>query len=144
MKDSTKSVSNYQLLASHSGVKTKVPKINPMLNNFRKYDAHEFTDASGKKVKVDTHWRVGMQIVGSKVIVNRHFYGVSSDAPPKTIVANVEIRRRVLEGKEYIVIDFHAQPGVRPTREIKFKELVNSGVGILIPGTKTQICFEPI
>jgi hypothetical protein len=93
-----------------------------------------FFEASSGPVKVPAHWKFGQAVEG-RIIVNKHFYGITPEQFGKKINAEVIFRFKEREGQKYLFVDIHHQPGKVSMREMKF---IEDGE-IAIPGSKTGI-----
>jgi hypothetical protein len=145
--------SAYELLVEVKGVLAKVPVEDAYMNNI---PPHEFTTGD-KLIKMPSHWRNGLLLAdGSRVIVNRHYYGISSADLGSQIVANVRVMQKTtVEGKKFLMLDFLKTsngPGAARIAdlEIKFSLIENSpqpkeGEMLFpIPGSKTHIAIRPL
>ncbi len=131
---------NYQVLKVEESVLAKVPKESFYMEVVGR---HEFK-LPGKIVYVPKHWRNSFVVPGSKIILNRHFYGIRDEDLGRRIVAKVKVvKKTTQDGQEFVMIDIFKDPnGTKPTRELKF--LINGQGDIQIPGTDTKIAFRAI
>ena len=138
-KKASSGLSGYKTLTTLDEVKVQIPK-HPQFN-----EAHSFKNQDGRVVNVPDHHRDGFTVAGnSKIIVNRHFYGLSADDFGRSRLANVEVVEKTTgDHRKFVLLNITIHEG-KPgdaKYELKFKEDAN---GIPIPGTDTKVVFVPL
>ena len=134
---------NYQELKVVEKVLVKVPKGGAYMEEIPE---HKF-ELHGGTINVPRHWRNGFVVVvsaGSKIILNRHFYGIKDRDLGRKIVATVKvIKKTTQDGREFVMLDIiNAPDGTKPIYELKF--FTNGQGNVPIPGATTKITFQSL
>ncbi len=132
---------SYQSILMQGAVSVRVPVESPEMRFKEEY----LFDANGKTVYVPERWQNGMAI--GRVILNRHFYGISGADLGKKIVAIVEVvEKATADGRKFTMLDVCKESnGTRPVQELKIVDILDTvGISIPIKGTNKFVSFKPL
>ncbi|MBM3256341.1 MAG: hypothetical protein FJZ04_02640 [Candidatus Moranbacteria bacterium] len=135
-------MSSYETIHEQKAVRVKIPMQHPTF--MTSVPKHDFQNDRGDTIEVEPHWRSGLLIQGTTVIVNRHFYGICPDELGKHIVADIQVvRKTTKDGRDFLMLDIRkCQERTKSLTELKFVD-GNGEEGIPVPRTRVKIVFRP-